>query len=131
MDEVAEVSDELMEHYLEGKEISHEETVAALKAGVTDGHHLPGHLRRRHPQPRHQPAARRAGGGPSLTRQEGARSISAGVALEPDEDEEMVAFVFKTLADPFAGRINLFRVYQGVLEHDSQVFNCRAHVQGA
>ena len=39
----------------------------------------------------------------------------------------MVAFVFKTLADPFAGRINLFRVYQGVLKHDSQLLNCRAH----
>src|SRR3954471_23283071 len=31
MDEVAEVSDELMERYLEGEEISHEETVTALK----------------------------------------------------------------------------------------------------
>jgi elongation factor G len=41
----------------------------------------------------------------------------------------MVAFVFKTLADPFAGRLNLFRVYQGVLSHDSQVHNCRAHVK--
>ena len=39
----------------------------------------------------------------------------------------MVAFVFKTLADPFAGRINLFRVYQGVMKHDSQVHNCRSH----
>ncbi len=41
----------------------------------------------------------------------------------------MVAFVFKTLADPYAGRVNLFRVYQGVLAHDSQVHNCRAHVK--
>jgi elongation factor G len=41
----------------------------------------------------------------------------------------MVAFVFKTLADPFAGRLNLFRVYQGVLRHDSQLFNARAHVK--
>jgi elongation factor G len=39
----------------------------------------------------------------------------------------MVAFVFKTLADTFAGRINLFRVYQGVMKHDSQVHNCRSH----
>ena len=37
MDEVAEVSDELMERYLEGEEISHEECVAALKSGVTSG----------------------------------------------------------------------------------------------
>src|SRR5918999_1913484 len=41
MDEVAEVSDELMERYLEGEEISHEETVTALKQGVTDGHLFP------------------------------------------------------------------------------------------
>jgi elongation factor G len=41
----------------------------------------------------------------------------------------MVAFVFKTLADPYAGRINLFRVYQGVMKHDSQVVNCRGHAK--
>ena len=37
MDEVAEVSEALMERYLEGEEISHEETVSALKQGVTEG----------------------------------------------------------------------------------------------
>jgi elongation factor G len=37
--------------------------------------------------------------------------------------------VFKTLADPYAGRLNLFRVYQGVLKHDSHVHNCRAEVK--
>ncbi len=52
-----------------------------------------------------------------------------GVELEPDESKDMVAFVFKTLADPYAGRVNLFRVYQGVLAHDSHVHNCRAHVK--
>ena len=41
MDEVAEVSDDLMERYLEGEEISHEETVDALKTGVTEGHVFP------------------------------------------------------------------------------------------
>ena len=41
MDEVAENSDELMERYLEGEEISHEEMVTALKKGVTEGHLFP------------------------------------------------------------------------------------------
>src|SRR3954470_1109819 len=41
MDEVAENSDELMEHYLEGIEISHEELIAALKDGVTNGKLFP------------------------------------------------------------------------------------------
>ena len=42
------------------------------------------------------------------------------VTLEPVEDKELFAYVFKTRADPFAGRINLFRVYQGVLKQDTQ-----------
>src|SRR5919106_4528952 len=41
MDEVAENSDELMERYLDGEEISHEEIVSALKKGVTEGHLFP------------------------------------------------------------------------------------------
>jgi elongation factor G len=49
--------------------------------------------------------------------------------LEPDPAKPTVAFVFKTLADPFAGRINLFRVYQGTVTGDSHIFNCRAHVK--
>ena len=41
MDEVAENSDALMERYLEGEEIAHEEIVAALKKGVCEGHLFP------------------------------------------------------------------------------------------
>jgi elongation factor G len=49
--------------------------------------------------------------------------------LEPSAEKELFAYVFKTRADPFAGRINLLRVYQGVLSADSQVLNTRAHVK--
>ena len=41
MDEVAENSDELMERYLEGEEIDHDEIVTVLKQGVTDGKIFP------------------------------------------------------------------------------------------
>jgi elongation factor G len=124
MDEVAEVSDDLMERYLEGEEISHDETVAALKTGVTEGHLFPVTC---------GAAARNLGINRLLDAfvedlpspaKKGAVALD-GVTLEPDESKDMVAFVFKTLADPYAGRINLFRVYQGVLQHDSQVINCR------
>jgi elongation factor G len=126
MDEVAEVSDELMERYLEGEEISHDETVAALKTGVTEGvlfpvtcgaatHNL-GINRLLDALVEDLPSPAKKG------------PIEVdGLTLEPDESKDMVAFVFKTLADPYAGRVNLFRVVQGVLGHDSQVFNCRAH----
>jgi elongation factor G len=126
MDEVAENSDELMERYLEGEEISHEETVSALKTGVTDGRIFPvtcGAATRNIGTDRlldafvedlPSPAKR----GP----------LQVGdMTLEPEEDGDVIAFVFKTLADPFAGRVNWFRVYHGVLEHDTQVVNCRTH----
>jgi elongation factor G len=132
MDEVAEVSDELMERYLEGEEISHEETVAALKAGVTGGTLFPvtcGVATKNLATNRlldalveDLPSPARMGG---VT----AHESEGDSTLEPEEDRELVALVFKTLADPFAGRINLFRVYQGVLKSDSQVINCRAHAK--
>ena len=120
MDEVAENSDELMERYLEGEEISHEELVTTLKKGVTEGASVPGHLRRRDQEPRHQPPARGARRGPALARDARRRSrrLDADgeeVEVEPDEDGDLVAYVFKTRADPYTGRINLLRVYSGVL----------------
>jgi elongation factor G len=126
IDEVAENSDELMEHYLDGKEISHEEMVTALKDGVTGGRLFPitcGVATKNLAVNRLLDAFVE-----DLPSPVKAGAVQAGsVTLEPTPDAELVAFVFKTLADPFAGRINLFRVYQGTLTPDTQVFNCRMH----
>jgi elongation factor G len=126
MDEVAEVSDELMERYLEGEEISHEETVNALKTGVTQGRIFPvtcGSATKNLGTNRLLEAFVEDLPSPA---KKGPLQLD-GMELEPSEDGETVAFVFKTLADPFAGRLNLFRVYQGVLKHDSHLQNCRVH----
>jgi len=50
---------------------------------------------------------------------------SAGAAVEGKADEKAPygAFVWKTVADPFAGRITMFRVYQGSLKSDTTVQN--------
>ena len=128
MDEVAENSDELMERYLEGEEISHDEIVTALKKGVTEGHLFPvtcGVATKNLATNRLLDALVEDLPSPELK-----GSVEAGEEiLEPDPSKEVVAYVFKTLADPFAGRINLFRVYQGTLQADSHVNNCRAHVK--
>ncbi len=42
---------------------------------------------------------------------------------ELKEDEAFSALVFKTVADPFAGKLNIFRVYSGALSPDSSVYN--------
>ncbi|TML80137.1 MAG: elongation factor G [Actinobacteria bacterium] len=128
MDEVAENSDELMERYLEGEEISHDELVTTLKKGVTEGHLFPvtcGVATKNLATNRLLDAFVEDLPSPVMS-----GAVTAGdQVLEPDPDNPTVAFVFKTLADPFAGRINLFRVYQGTLKADSQVYNCRAHVK--
>jgi elongation factor G len=128
MDEVAENSEALMERYLEGEEISHDEIVTALEDGTDHGHIFPVTC------------------GVATTRLASNRLLDAivddlpspvqhggldveGTRLEPDADAEMYAYVFKTRADPYAGRINLFRVYQGTMTHDSHVLNTRAHAK--
>jgi elongation factor G len=126
MDEVSETSDALMERYLDGDEISHDEIVAALKDGTNHGSLHPVTC---------GVATRNLGTNrlldaivddlPSPVMHGG---LEVGeVTLEPSEDRELFAYVFKTRADPFAGRINLFRVYQGVMSQDSQVLNTRTH----
>jgi len=127
MDEVCEVSDELMERYLEGQGISHEEVVNSLKAGVTEGRIFPvtcGAATRNLATNRLLDALVEDLPSPEMV---GEMALDGGMTLAPDEDRDTVAFVFKTLADPYAGRINLFRVYQGVVRSDSQLVNCRVH----
>ena len=127
MDEVAENSDELMERYLEGEEISHEEIVTALKQGVTEGHLFPVTC---------GVATRNLGTNrllealvedvPSPAMRGGIKALDGDgeeIEIEPDAEGEPVAYVFKTTADPYTGRINLLRVYSGVLSSDSQTFN--------
>lgn len=45
------------------------------------------------------------------------------VEITADASKPMSALVFKTIADPFVGKISLFRVYSGTLKADSTVFN--------
>ena len=128
MDEVAEVSDALMERYLEGEEISHDEIVDALKEGTDSGHIFPvvcGVATRNLGTNRLLDAI--VDDLPSPVKH-GPLKLPE-VTLEPDATKELFAYVFKTRADPFAGRINLFRVYQGSIRPDTQVLNTRAHAK--
>ncbi len=51
------------------------------------------------------------------------------VTKTADERAPYAAFVFKTVADQFAGRITMFRVYQGCLKADSTVTNATQGLQ--
>src|SRR5215217_2025602 len=127
MDEVAENSDELMERYLEGEEISHEELVTALKKGVTEGHLFPvtcGIATRNLGTNRLLDAFVEDAPSPEMRGAVQALDTDGNeIELEPGEDADLVAYVFKTTADPYTGRINMLRVYSGVLRSDSHAFN--------
>jgi len=47
----------------------------------------------------------------------------------PDEKEPFSALVFKTTSDPYTGKITIFRVYSGVLNSDSTIFNATRGVE--
>jgi elongation factor G len=133
MDEVCEVSDALMERYLEDEPISHEEIVEALKEGTNHGRLFPvvcGCATRNLGTSRMLDAIVEDLPSPVKHGALLADLRSAGEAeLAANDDGELFAYVFKTRADPYAGRINLLRVYQGVLHAESQVLNNHAHVK--
>jgi elongation factor G len=128
MDEVAEVHEDLMERYLEGEEIEHDEIVQALKDGTNHGDIFPvtcGVATRNLATNRLLDAI--VEDLPSPVKH-GAMEVE-GHTLEATDDAELFAYVFKTRADPFAGRINLFRVYSGTIQADSHLLNTRAHAK--
>jgi elongation factor G len=126
MDEICEVSDSLMERYLEGESIAHDEIVTALKDGTNHGSLFPVTC---------GVATRNLGTNrlldaivedlPSPVKHGGLELPE--ITLEHRDDAPLYAYVFKTRADAFAGRINLFRVYQGLMQHDTHVMNTTTH----
>jgi elongation factor G len=119
MDVVAETSDELMERYLDGGEITREEMAVALKQLVTDGQVFPVGCG----------AATRNIGSHGLLDLivEGLPSPARARNVPETGGASTLAYIFKTIADPYSGRINLMRVYAGALKGDSQLVNSRTH----
>jgi elongation factor G len=119
LDAVVETDEALMERYLDGQELSPEEVAQALKEAVTRGEVFPVAC---------AVASKNLGTTALLDLLvEGVPSpAKKGAPISVDGDGTS-AFVFKTIADPFAGRINVFRVLNGTLKGDSPIVNARAH----
>jgi elongation factor G len=128
IERVAESNDELLEKYLEQGELSSDELSTALRAATFRGDLAPmataSALRNLGIQPLldlvvdflPSPLER-----PPI---EGTRPrASAAVVRHPALEEPFSALVFKTIADPYAGKLNLFRVFSGQVSSDSVVYN--------
>ena len=119
LDSVVETDEGLMERYLEGQELGEEEVAAALKTAVTRGELFPVAC---------GVATKNLGTTAMLDLLvEGVPSPAKKGARIEIEGAGTSVFVFKTVADPFAGRINIFRVLRGEVGHDTTLANVRTH----
>ncbi|HHV60133.1 MAG TPA: elongation factor G [Clostridiaceae bacterium] len=125
---IAENDEELMEKFFGGEEFTPEEISRGLKIGLSDGSLVPVFCGAAFnnqgvqtlldgiidfmpaPDAKGSVKAKKAGSG---------EDIEVKVA----ESEPLSALVFKTIADPFVGKISLFKVYSGALKADSTVYN--------
>jgi elongation factor G len=125
---VAETDDDLLTKYLEGEELTDEEIQKGLRKGVSEGEIYPilcgSALANKGinllmdticdymPSPQDAPAEK---GTVPATNAEETRECKA--------DEPFSALVFKTMADPYVGKLTLFKVFSGMLKSDSTVYN--------
>ena len=119
---VAEADDSLMERFFETGTLTQEELVGGLKRAVSSRRVFPVFC---------ASAAANVGMQPLLdgilayvpAPSERPVKVSDEQVIEAKESGPASAFVWKTIADPFAGRITMFRVLTGVLKADSTVHN--------
>ncbi|MCX7636133.1 MAG: GTP-binding protein, partial [Syntrophales bacterium] len=124
----AESSDDLMERYLNEEEISSEEVYQALLAGISAGTVVPvlcGSAT--HNIAVHPLMDAIVSGLPSPHMAPDVRGKKPGsgteVSLKADDKGPLAALVFKTVSDPYVGRLTYFRVFSGCLKADSSVYN--------
>ena len=129
VDQVVEVDEELMSLYLEQGEIAPDQLHAPFEKALRDGHLVPVCF-----------VSARTGAGvgelldilvklapnpgeanpPLFTRGAGEQSVE--FRSEPDPKKHVLAHVFKVVMDPFIGKLGVFRVYQGTVTKDTQLF---------
>ncbi|MBD8944972.1 MAG: elongation factor G [Ruminococcaceae bacterium] len=123
---VASADEELMEKYFEGEELTPEEKIRGLRSGVADGSIIPvfalsglaetacdlllDFLAEVCPAPKSEYAAD-ADGEP--------------IELTPDPNGPLAAVCFKTVADPFIGKLSYFKVISGKITAATPAYNAR------
>jgi len=128
IENIVELDDELMEKYLEGQDISTSDIEETLMKGVKSGMVVPivcgsavlnmGVVQLMDLITQGLPSP------VEISAKEGKKEGSdEQVQRPPSTDSPFSALVFKTIADPFAGKLTLLRVFSGTIESDSTVYN--------
>lgn len=123
LDSVAETNDELLERYLESGELTRDEIVRSLHDGLAQATVYPvvvGAATKLIGVDRLADVLVAAGPSP-LDRPP--IETEGGDTREAKPDAPLAALVFKTMTDPYVGRVSFFRVYSGVLKGDTSLYN--------
>ena len=131
VEKIAESEDALLEKYLEGGELTQEEIIRGIKEGSLSRRFIPvvcGSATKNIGIPQLMDAIILCLPSPhDLVRIFPIKGKnpkdSKDAQRKPDEKEPFSAYVFKTIADPYAGKLSVFRVYSGALKADSTVLN--------
>jgi elongation factor G len=129
VDQVVEVDEDLMSRYLEQGEVAPEELHAPFERALREGHLVPvcfvsarsgagvaellDVLVKLAPNPAE-------GNPPLFYRGEG--DAADEFRAEPDPKKHVLAHVFKVVMDPFVGKLGIFRVWQGTVTKDTQLY---------
>ncbi len=134
VEKIAEADDSLLEKYLEGGELTQDEIIKGIKEGSLTKRFIPvvcGSAVKNIGIPQLLEAITLCLPSPldlvKIFPIKGKNpKDSKEVERKPDEKEPFSAYVFKTIADPYAGKLSLFKVYSGTLKADSNVLNSTA-----
>ncbi|WP_447755104.1 elongation factor G [Pseudomonas nicosulfuronedens] len=130
VDQVVEVDEALMAHYLEEGEVAPEALHEPFERALREGHLIPlcfvsartgagvpelaDILARLAPNPTE--------GNPPLFLRTDDKGVEHPVKASPDPAAHVLAHVFKVVIDPFVGRLAVFRVHQGTIRREMQLF---------
>ncbi len=125
---VAETDDELMEKYLNGEELSHEELMTGIRKATIAGTMTPvlcgTSYRNKGVQPLLDAIVDFLPSPLDIPPVEGTKKNSDEVITRKADDKEpFSALAFKIMADPFVGKLVFFRVYSGSLKSGSYIYN--------
>lgn len=110
LEAVASADEELMEKYFGGEEFTNEELIGGLKKGVASGDICPVYC-----------GVQQSGDAISLF----ADSLCEIMPSPEDKEGENAIHIFKTIADPFVGKLSYFKVISGKITPDTRLKNAR------
>ncbi|MFN2237235.1 MAG: elongation factor G [Anaerolineales bacterium] len=126
IESAAEGNDDLLMKYLEGEELSPEEIIIGLKSALLSGTSIPVFTTSATAEIGLAPlldAVVALMPSPDQMPNVKAQGVSGEEELSASDSGPLAAYVWKTTADPFVGKITYFRVYSGTVNSDSRVWN--------